>query len=288
MKKLWIALLAFATGLNLAAADKPTIYWHLSDWPPYYFTSPEMKGKGEAGATAYKAMELLTDYQHESKLTPSKRASALMKAQPNHCRSGLFKTPEREEYMYFSKQIQYYFPYGVTIHKKSLERFQPYIGKDNYIDLDKALASGEITLAINEGQSYGKSLDALLKKYEGGKNIIKTSSGVKFRETLLKRLFSSNSYHGTLAIPEEFNYHAKQQNLDGGQLLYFPVVGTELFGSGWWGYIGCSKSDLGKEVITKVNQNIDQIRAVAVARYRDFLDENAKKIHEKAGKKVFE
>lgn len=275
-------------GINLAAESKQKIIWHVNDWPPYYFNTPEMKGKGEAGAAVYKAISLLPEYEHEVKITPSKRAYALLEKQPNHCRAGMFKNPKREKFIEFAKHNQYYFPYGVTIHKKSLDLIKPFVDGDNYIDLDKALASGKVTLAINQGQSYGKSVDVVLEKYKGSKNIIQTSSGTKMRETLLKRLFSSNSYQGTLAIPEEFNYHAKVQKLNGNELLYFPVKGTTLFDSGWWGYIGCSKSELGKEVIAKINKNIGAIRAESVARYRDFLDENARKIHEQAEKKVFQ
>lgn len=281
-------MLMLLAGINLAAETKAKIIWHNNDWPPYYFNTPDMKGKGEAGAAVYKTIELLSEYEHEVKFTPSKRAYALMKKQPNHCKSGLFKNEERETFMYFSKHNQYYFPYGLTIHKKNLDLVKPFVDGDNYIDLDKALSSGSLTLAINISHSYGKSIDTILEKYKGSKNIINTSAGAKMRETLLKRLFSSDSYQGTLAIPEEFQYHAKLHKLNGDELLYFPVKGTTLFDSGWWGYIGCSKSELGKEVIAKINKNIGAIRAESVARYRDFLDENARKIHEQAEKKVFQ
>lgn len=285
MKIVGLILGFFALAL-LGADAKPKIIWHINDWPPYYFPNGDMKGEGEAGAAVYKAIELLPEYEHEVNITPTKRAYALLKKQGNHCRGGMFKNPKREEFIHYAKHNQYYFPYGVTVYRKYEMLFKPYVDEKGYIDLDAALKSGKITLAITHGQSYGKKIDETLKKYQ---DTIKFKSfGAKMRSELIKQLYKDYGFHATLAIPEEINYNVKQEKLDGNQLLYYPVKGTELFEPGYWGYIGCSKSAFGEKVIGKINQNITAIRAVSVEKYRNFLDENAKKLHHEAEEIIFQ
>lgn len=245
-----------------------------------------MKGKGEADAVIYKVIELLPEYEHDIQVTPTKRVFAIMKKEENHCKSGLFKNREREQFIEFAKHNQFYFPYGLSTHKSHEALFRPFVDERGYIDLKSALAKGEFTLAINQGQSYGEKIDTILKQHQD--SIKFKSFGSKMRSELIKQLYKNYGFQATLAIPEEISYNVKHQELEKNQLLYYPVQGTERFEPEAWGYIGCSKSTFGKEVIGKINQHIDAIRAVAVEKYRNFLDEHDRKLHIASEKTIFQ
>ena len=60
----------------------------------------------------------------------------------------------------------------------------------------------------------------------------------------------------------------------------YPIKGLELFDVNAYTYIGCSKSELGKKMIESINANINEFRKLSIENYRQFLDEDTRKLHE--------
>ena len=101
----------------------------------------------------------------------------------NVCSVGMFKTPERLEFTYFSIPSVFTLPTVLIIHK---DRFEAFGGK-KMVSLAEILKEGKLVIGRSSNRSYGIEFDTALKTYGNSKNIF-TYEGPELSLNLFKML----------------------------------------------------------------------------------------------------
>lgn len=267
--------------LVLPLAAKEELIWLHNDFPPEEFTDPQMKGEGGCDSAMLEAQRLLTGYDHITEQLPFARFLKLMTLYPNYCYSCLLKKPERETFMHFSKPYFYSLSNMFVIKAEKYDLIKPYLNEKNEIDLPEALASGKIRLVISEGRSYGTDIDKILDPFKGKDQAVKTfTSNQGDFQKIVRRLVMRDEYHAILGFSHEISWNLQEMKLSRDKVRLIPIQGTELFEPQAYSYFGCSKTETGKRVIDELNSHIDVIRGRSLAKFRQWLDEDTKKLHE--------
>jgi len=260
------------------AHAKDELIWHDALFAPYMFYGTDLDGSGDCDGAMYKAMEMLPEYHNVVRSMPLARFLDLLKSRPNYCFSCLYKTPEREEFMYFSKPFSYSESNMLITRPEDAALFKPFLDQDGFIDLKKLLESGKITVSVIHKRSYGAMIDAILEPYRDA-DIVPALTSATSLATQLRRLLTLKAYHAILGHPAEFAWNAKEEGLDLTEFRVYPIKGNDLFDQKSYTYFGCSKSDLGKKVIDVIDANIGAIRDTANANHRKWLDDDVRKLH---------
>ncbi len=109
----------------------------------------------------------MPEYQHEAVLLPIKRFLKEMKEGKHYLFWGLYKTPEREKYLYYSIPCRISPPTMVVIRKGDLERF----GGGETLSLKTLLKDRTLKFLMFDSISFGSGVDELLKEYEKAGNV---------------------------------------------------------------------------------------------------------------------
>jgi len=276
--KFFILTLLLIAPLAFNAYAKEEIVWQDTQFAPYMFYGTELDGSGDCDGAMYKVIEMLPEYDNVVRSVPFARFLKMVKAQPNQCYSCLFKTPEREEFMYFSKPYSYSESIMLVTRAEDEALFKPFIDADGFIDLKKMLESGKIILSVIHKRSYGVTIDGILEPYRDA-NVVTALTSDTSLAAQIRRLKTLKAYHAILGYPAEFAWYAKEENLNLNDFKVYPIKGHETFDPKSYTYFGCSKSELGKKVIDVIDANIGAIRDTANANHRQWLDNDVKKLH---------
>jgi len=259
---------------------KEEIIWLHANFPPHEFTDKNHRGEGDCDCVMFKAHELLSQYDHTIRSISFPRFLKLIKNKPNYCYTCLLKNSEREAFIIYSKPYNFVANNMLITRAEDAKLYQPYLDLNGSIDLDKMMQSGKITLAIGYGRSYGTYIDAMLKPYRGTSSVHAFFNNESSSALTIRRLLTLKAYHATLNYSIEIMWHAKKLDIPKAQFKMYPIKGLELFDVNAYTYIGCSKSELGKKMIESINANINELRKLSIEKYRQFLDEDTRKLHE--------
>ena len=174
---------------------------------------------------------------------------------------GSIATPEREKFIYYSIPIDFDPPLGVTIKRSKAELFK----NTKIISLEKLLENKQLRIGIQSGRSYGKILDPLLEKHKGQKHIY-IREGKGLYESLLKMLMADRIDY-ILGYPVETIYVGKMLGVDD-QVMNIPL--QEHLNTYSYGYIACSKTEWGREIIEKINRILRKERPTE--HYRSIME----------------
>ena len=152
-----VALVTMLPSVSLA----DEITWYTRSWHDYqYEENGELKGWGMD--IQRMIQRELPQYQHRNLIMTPARRVAEFKSMKNFCAIGLFKNPERVEYMHFG------LPDIMTFHLRLFMRREMFekLGRPKRLSLQTLLENDHGVLAIIKGRSYGRILDNILKRFE--------------------------------------------------------------------------------------------------------------------------
>ena len=168
-KKFYIilAIAVLCLGLYRVADAKEKITWPYICFYPLYICEND-KLVGGAGLELYHLIwENMPEYKHEVVLLPIKRMLEEFKHGRHYLFWGLYKTQEREKYLYFSIPCRISPPTMVVIRKNDLQKF----GGGKTVSLKALLDDKALRFLIFDSISFGSGVDELLKKYEKEENV---------------------------------------------------------------------------------------------------------------------
>ena len=168
-KKLYVILTiaVLCSGLWNTANAKEKIIWPYICFYPIYICDND-KFVGGAGWEIYHLIwENMPEYKHEVVLLPVKRMLEEFKHGKHYLFWGLYKTPEREKYLYYSIPCRISPPTMVVIRKGDLERF----GGGETLSLKTLLKDRTLKFLMFDSISFGSGVDELLKEYEKAGNV---------------------------------------------------------------------------------------------------------------------
>lgn len=274
-------LLLFLT-LPVQGWSKDTVTWMEAVMPPYFIQSGAMKDQGYGDQITRIIQEGLPDYQHEEMVTNVTRHFYKFRQGEKVCSVGLFRTPEREEFMYFSMPSFLTLPAVIIIRTTALPQFA---GRTT-VRLADVLKSHTTTIGLAKDRSYGVSVDEVLKQHRGTSNTVEVS-GPELSLNLFKMLIKGR-IDGILGLPDEALYQAEQLGIRD-QLMTLSIEENLNGYEAWLSSVGCSKNAWGKAVIDKINAVLSAQRPAERYRaaYERWLDPNAIEQYRKVYKEVF-
>jgi uncharacterized protein (TIGR02285 family) len=258
-----------------------SITWMEADFVPGYIHDGPLKGQGYEDAITKILQKDLTGYTHQTLIGNMARMTQEFKQGKQVCNVALFKTPEREAFMYFSVPSTFTLPNGLIAKTDKLSLF----GNAKTVSLDDVL-KGKIKLGISRDRSYGKTIDAVLEKYKNSSNIV-VHSGKDVFESLFQMLIRDR-VDCMLGLPEEVMYVAEQQGVKD-RIASLTLKENENTYDSWLGYVACSKTDWGKQTIGKINRILKTERPTPEYRgaYERWLDEHAHENYRKLYNDIF-
>ncbi len=264
MLKKCVFVFTVVISLPLFAYEKPvdeskTIFWQTYHRPPGVFLTGPNQGKGFVQQMLQLIISKLPEYDHKMPLSTLARAIEDIKQEKHSCHPSLFKTVEREKYMYFSN-ASVVTPTNRVITKKG--RFDNYF-RDGWIDLREIGKDQNLTFTFVKGRSFTDKVDKIIEQHVREESIFfmtNTDLSPSFQMIELGRV------DATIAYPFELNYYAKNDSLSLAQFDIYPILGTPLFSTG---YVACPKNEWGKLVIEKINIILAKLKPTKT--YQDAL-----------------
>ena len=275
-----VTLICLTLALATPTWAKDSITWMKTVMPPYLIEDGAFKDQGYGDVITRIIQSHLVEYEHVEITTNITRHFYKFKQGDNVCSVGLFRSPEREAFMYFSIPSFLTLPAVIIIRKDSLPQF----GGKATVRLADVLSDKNMTIGLSKDRSFGIDTDAILNKYRGGSTILEIS-GQELSLNLFKMLMKGR-LDGIIGLPEEALYQAGQMGIRD-QLITLSIeeIQTDYDSCS----VGCSKTPWGKEVIDKINAILIKQRPTERYRtaYERWLDPNAIEQYRRAYQEIF-
>lgn len=262
---LFAVIISFAA-LNVNASE---IVWYKPEFPPLSIVNGPDAGKGYSDKIENYLIENLSEYEHRVLIAPFKRTVRDMEKGVNACSVTLLKTPQREAFIKFSQPARLLLPNSLIIRKEDLPAFKPFEDGQGKVSVETIIQSGEVRIGYSNGRSYTKPLDALLETYKGSSVLIERL-GNEGPKGLLSML-DIGHIDAMFAQPVEAQFHSRHEAFSD-KFTALPIAEITDYTVG---YIGCSDTEWGRQVISRIDSLLD----VAVKKpefrafYEEFLDE---------------
>lgn len=239
-----LAIAVLCSGLYRTTDAKEKIIWPYLCFYPIYICDND-KVVGGAGLEIYHLIwENMPEYNHEVVLLPVKRMLEAFKHGKHYLFWGLYKTPERAKYLYYSIPCRISPPTMVVISKSELQRF----GGGKAVSLKALLNDKALRFLMFNSISFGSGVDELLKEHEKAENVYmeyRTDEMNQYALDLLlkKRIDYFLALNGTRHIATEVGI--------ADQIVFIPIREQTHYKVG---HIVAPKNAWGKQMIEKVNQ----------------------------------
>jgi len=284
VRPLLSGLMILLTLLTLPAPGlaKDSVTWMEASMPPYFIKDGANQGKGYGDEITRILQDNLPQYTHEHVTTNIPRHFYKFKQGEMVCSAGLYRTPEREEFMYFSIPSFLTLPAVIIVKKENLAAFD----HRTSVSLDQILRNQRLMIGLSKDRSFGTTLDAILNHAKGQKNIVEIS-GPELSLNLFKMLMLGR-LDGVIGLPEEELYQAEQMGIRD-QLMTVIIEENQQGYEGWYSSVGCSKNEWGKKIIAEINRVLLAQRPSKPYRsaYERWLDPISAENYRKVYREVF-
>jgi len=270
-------LFIFCSLLTILNA-KDLIVWSETDLPPIFIVEGKDKGNGYAQKVTQELQKELFEYNHIVEENTIARSLKLLENTDYSCYSLLW-SKKRAKYTLFSKPVFLTFPNGLIIRKEDKSKYLQYMNAKGEINLDKLFSDDDLIFGRVNKMKFGSFIDEKLNNHNYGMNI----SYFNKQTNLIKMFASYKRVDYVIAYYNNIKYQMEELNLSN-SLEYIKIKGINVHPA----YIGCSKSNMGKYVINKINRIIVKNRDSKYIKYAtSYLDENQARYLKKNAKKLF-
>jgi len=246
MKTLYIILstsfiIALMGCFEVQAKEK--VIWYQPDFPPYIVLDGQAKKNGIDNRIGQYIIQHMPEYDHTYQVANYTRILNELRNQKHGVVTPLFKTPEREQYILYSKLASYLvLPNGLIIHRADKEKFQPFLLGDGTLDIEAVCKSKRIKIGIATGRSYSGILDEMIEKYKDT-GIFYKRAGIG--QLGLLEMVKIRRIDTAFGFPVEIKYASLKADLEtlrvAKMVPYIPV------------FFGVPKNDWGQTLISKLN-----------------------------------
>jgi len=266
-----LLVLAAAVASPVSAGTTPPgkrITWVTVDAPPLFILAGPNRGQGYGDRILDLLESEMGEYRHERVVANVGRHIYNLRAGQQVCSVGMFRSPERETIAWFSLPAFFTPPPALIV----LKDLQGTLGGPGPVSLERLLADPAIRIGVAADRSYGPALDAVLEKYRGRRNLVVFS-----RQRLFSDLFAmvkAGRLDGVLGMPMEAWYHAARSGV-ADQVACQPLKEARQDRGEWFGYVACSRTEWGRQVIARIDAVLEKERKTT--RYRSFFERWLKK-----------
>lgn len=210
------------------------------DYQPYYIVDGPQKGGGSNDQFQTMITSALPEYTHENLVMNYVRFLKMASAGSNVCGVGIYKSPEREQALYFSIPIFLSSSQVIIMKQSTAEK----LGLKGDIVSLVALGENKSLIAeFNKDQVYGTVTEIIYKNSRRSRNVkmVPIRSGSLFEMLHLGRVdymidFSDAAYRYATKYPEKLvSFKIKEE------VPYVPA------------FVACSKTPIGLQLIGQIN-----------------------------------
>ncbi|SHO43084.1 TIGR02285 family protein [Desulfopila aestuarii] len=277
-------LLLFTCGLLLPsqATAKEKLYWLEAVAPPFFIHEGPLAGQGYEDLITDILEEKMPQFEHVHMQATISRHYQQWKQGENACSLAMYKTPERDEFVYFSKASVFTLPPVLIIQKDRFEDF----GGQKVVRLADLLKEGKMVIGRSKNRSYGPGFDKSLNDYGNDKNIY-AYEGPELTLNLFKMLLAGR-VDALPGLPEEAMYLAETMGFRD-KIMTISVSENLEDRESMLTYVACSKTDWGKNTIETINTILTQERPTERYRaaYERWLDPSSVGEYRKMYKEIF-
>ncbi len=265
-----------------SAAAEESITWLEADAPPFFIQDGPDRGQGYEDIITAIIQEKMPDYVHHRITATISRHYRDFKNRKKVCNVGLYKTPEREKFLYFSIPSFFTLPTVIIIKK---ERFADF-GNSKTVALERVLENQNLLIGRAQNRSYGRYVDEILDRHKGAKNIF-VYEGKQLSLNFF-RMLQLNRLDGMIGLPEEAMYLAEELGIRD-QIMTLTIAENQRGMESWLSYVGCSRTPWGKKVIARINEILLKERPTERYRaaYERWLDPSSLENYRKLYREVF-
>ncbi len=258
------ACLMIATLTPAFAQSETTINWYKPEFPPLSIVNGPHAGKGYSDRIEAYLIRKLDSYQHRVTVAPFKRTLRDMKKGDNACSVTLLKNKEREAFIAFTRPARLLLPNSLIIRANEQPSLAPYRDASGKVSVDALISDGKLRLGYSDGRSYTKPLDSLIAKHRNRVNMIERH-GKEGPKGLLSMLVKGH-IDAMFAQPVEAQFHGREMGISD-QIAVLSLAEIKDYTIG---YIGCSRTPWGEEVVARINDILET--AVRTEEFRSFYE----------------
>jgi uncharacterized protein (TIGR02285 family) len=246
---------------------RPMLRWFHDHYPPTFIGRGPHKGQGYGDKTYEYLKAKLPQYRHEKIAATFNRGLAQIKDQDGVCVMGMFKTPEREEFVAFSDVMVKTLPNRLVVLKERKAIIEPFLSEQGEVLLDKLLTDAGMTGGLITDRFYSSRINAFIQAQA------KPGKFVTLPEPRYGRLLSRNRIDYTFGFAYEAEYQFRIIGLPNAYTTYAIAGEPPLM----YGHVGCSKMPLGMEAAAAITEAIKDAGDPPIYRawMEEWLDENA-------------
>lgn len=239
-----VVLFLITIPTNLLAKD--SITWMEAVAPPFFIHEGDFKGQGYEDLITDLLAENLPLHDHEHMIANISRHYQQWKQGEKSCSLAMFKTPEREEFAYFSIPSVFTLPTVLIIKKDSFNT----LGSTKTVHLQQLLEGKNITIGRSNNRSYGVLVDNILNQF-GNENNIFSFEGSELSLNLFKML-TAGRIDALVGLPEEAMYLAETLGFKD-EIMTLNISENQNDHDASLTYVACSKTEWGKKTIDTIN-----------------------------------
>lgn len=275
-----LILAGFFMPINTFAKDK--LYWLEAVAPPFFIHDGPLAGQGYEDLITDILEEKMPQFEHIHMKATISRHYQQWKQGENACSLAMYKTPEREKFVYFSNASVFTLPPVLIIRQ---DRFKDFGGK-KVVSLAKILKEGKLIIGRSKNRSYGAEFDKIMDSW-GNKSNIFSYEGPELSLNLFKMLLAGR-LDALPGLPEEAMYLAEKEGLRD-KIMTISVSENLQDHESMITYVACSKTDWGKATINTINTILSQVRPTDRYRaaYERWLDPSSINGYRKMYKDIF-
>lgn len=273
-------LISLLTPVGVQAKD--SLAWMEAVAPPFFIHEGALKRQGYEDLITDILAANLPQYEHKRQQATISRHYQQWKQGEKACSVGMYKTPERLEFTYYSIPSVFTLPPVLIINK---DRFQDF-GGAKMISLAKVLQDGKLIIGRSNNRSYGIEFDTALKTYSNDKNTF-AYEGPELSLNLFKMLLAGR-IDALPGLPEEAMYLAETMGIRD-QIMTLAVEENQVNPEASLSYVACSRTEWGKRTIERINTVLRQVRPTETYRaaYERWLDPSSIEGYRKLYQDVF-
>lgn len=250
--------------------------------PPFYIHEGELQGQGYQDLITELIKKQLPGYEHQHMKANISRHYQQWKEGKQACGLAMFKTPERQEFAYFSIPSVFTLPTVLIVRKDRLDAF----GCTESVSLTELLKSNEFVVGRSNNRSYGLEFDNTLNTHGNNKNIF-AYEGPELSRNLFRMLLAGR-IDALAGLPEEAMYLAEKMEVRD-KITTIGIKENQVNHDASLTYVACSKTEWGKKTIKDINEVLLKLRPTEEYRaaYERWLAPDAINGYRKLYKEIF-
>lgn len=191
------------------------------------------------------------------------RALAMSKADDGYCMTGIAKSAEREQFLYFTKVTGWTLPHRIFALKAASGKFSSHLNDKGKMTLGSLLSDPGLKGAREAGGSFGAEVDSLFEHAQAKvQNLAHNGTAYK----MLASLRFDWVIDDPVVAASLISHLPNAADFVSYDIAEEPPVQTN--------YAACSRGPIGKDAVDKINRSIEQAGPFPVWQqvYEDALD----------------